>query len=189
MTGCSKNELVGLILPKIDHDFFSQILNGVLCEATKKDHKIIILCSDESYENERKHIQDLLQLNADGIFISIAKSNNKFDHLVKAQKSRTSLIIFDRYVKILPSHRVIIDDKKAAFRATEHLIQNGCNKIAYLRGDLISQISIDRFLGYKKALDHYKIPFNRDLVLTCNENTFEEGRSKAAQLLEKKITC
>ena len=182
-----QTKLIGLILPKIDHDFFAQILKGILNQAEETDYKIIILCSDESYENERKHIQDLLQLNADGIFISIAKSTNKFDHLVEAQKSRTSLIIFDRYVKILPSHRIIIDDKKAAFRATEHLIQNGCDKIAYFRGDLISQISIDRFLGYKKALDHYKVPFNRDLVLTCNENTLEEGKSKAAQLLEKKL--
>ena len=61
----------------------------------------------------------------------------------------------------------------------------GCDKIAYLRGDLISQISIDRFLGYKEALSHYHISFNHDLALVCQNNSIEEGRNKALELLKK----
>lgn len=182
-----QTKLLGLILPKIDHDFFAQVMNGVLNQATEEGYKVILLCSDESYENEQKHIHDLLQLNVDGIFISIAKFTNKFEHLEEVKKSNTSLVVFDRYAKILPSHRVVIDDKKAAFRATEHLIQKGCNKIAYLRGDFISQISIDRFLGYKEALAHYQIPFNQELVLVCNTNSLEEGRLRASELIKQKI--
>jgi LacI family transcriptional regulator len=182
-----QTKLVGVILPKINHNFFSQILKGILDQALQKDYKLIVLCSDESYELEKKHIYDLLQLNVDGIFISIAKSTNNFDHLKTVQKNKISLIVFDRCAKILPSHRVVIDDRKAAFKATEHLIQNGCDKIAYLRGDLISQISIDRFLGFKEALIRYKIPLNPKLVLNFKQNSKEEGKLCASTLIESKI--
>jgi LacI family transcriptional regulator len=179
--------LVGLILPKIDHDFFAQITNGVLDQAAKEDYKVIVLCSNESYEKEKKHVNDLLQLSADGIFVSIAKSTNTFDHLKAVQKSNTPLVVFDRYAKILPSHRIVIDDKQAAFKATEHLIKMGCDKIAYLRGDFISQIYVDRFLGYKEALAFYQIPFNQDLVLTCNYNSIEEGGIQILKLLNSGV--
>jgi LacI family transcriptional regulator len=181
-----QTKLIGLIFPKIDHDFFAQIINGVLSNAAQWGYQVILLCSDESYEIEKKHIHDLIQLNVDGIFISIAKTTNRFEHIKKIHESNTSLVVFDRYAKIIPSHRVVIDDKKAAFKATEHLIQMGCDKIAYLRGDLISQISIDRFLGYKEALSHYHISFNHDLALVCQNNSIEEGRNKALELLKKK---
>lgn len=181
-----QTKLIGLILPKVDHDFFTQIINGVLNKANEEGYQVILLCSDESYEKEKKHIYDLMQLNVDGIFISIARATNRFAHIEKIHKSNTSLVVFDRYAKILPSHRVVIDDKNAAFNATEHLIQIGCDKIAYLRGDFISQISIDRFLGYKEALAHYQLPFDRDLALICHNNSIEEGRTKALELLKKK---
>ena len=64
-------------------------------------------------------------------------------------------------MKIIATNRVLIEDRKASFLATEHLIQQGCQKIGCFRGELISQTSIDRFMGYKDALEYYKIPFQK----------------------------
>ena len=40
----------------------------------------------------------------------------------------------------------------------------GCKKIAHIRGPVNPQNAIDRFLGYKKALEKNQIPFDKNLV-------------------------
>jgi LacI family transcriptional regulator len=60
--------------------------------------------------------------------------------------------MFDKIAKIVKCSKIIIDDRKAAYIATQHLIDTGCKRIAHFRGPLLPQNSIDRFLGYKKAL-------------------------------------
>jgi LacI family transcriptional regulator len=59
--------------------------------------------------------------------------------------------MFDKITKLAKCSKVVIDDQKAGFDATQHLIDKGCKKIAHIRGPLNPQNSIDRYLGYKKA--------------------------------------
>jgi LacI family transcriptional regulator len=80
---------------------------------------------------------------------------------------------------------VVIDDQKAGFEATQHLIDSGCKKIAHIRGPLNPQNSIDRYLGYKKALEKNNIPFDSKLVYTCNKVTYDEGIQFTKQLIEE----
>ena len=182
-----KTKLIGVILPKIEHDLYCEVLKGILNKMSQTDYKLILLCSENSFEIEKKHIRELLQLNVDGIFISIALETNRFDHLKEVQKSNTILVLFDHYVKIIATNRVLIEDRKASFLATEHLIQQGCQKIGCFRGELISQTSIDRFMGYKDALEYYKIPFQKELILICNEETIAEGKRNMIEILEIKL--
>jgi LacI family transcriptional regulator len=86
---------------------------------------------------------------------------------------------------LIPSSKIIIDDQKAAFNAVEHLIKKGCKKIAHIRGPLNPQNSIDRFLGYKKALEKNNITFDPKLVYACHNVTFDEGRVFAEQIIKE----
>lgn len=87
---------------------------------------------------------------------------------------------------MLNCSKVRIDDRKAAYSAVECLIQKGYRRIAHFRGPHIPQISVDRFLGYKQALEDYDIPFDESLVYECNNNNdFEDGYSNAKKLLEE----
>ncbi len=69
--------------------------------------------------------------------------------------------------------------------AVQHLINKGCKKIAHIRGPINPQNAIDRFLGYKKALEKNYIPFDSKLVYTCTHVTFEEGVEFAKQIIEE----
>jgi LacI family transcriptional regulator len=179
-----KTKLVGVILPKLNHDFFNEVLEGIVSEAEKNTYQVLVLCSQESYEKEVLQVNELLQRNVDGIFLSISMKTYKYDHLKQVQKQGIPIILFDRIAKSVPSFRVIIDDQKAAFLATEHLIKQGCKNIAHFRGNLIPQMSIDRFIGFKKALEHYKIPFHKEWCLVCEEDRFEKGFENAKKLLK-----
>ena len=182
-----ESKVVGLILPNINHFFFNSILQGVLNSAEKAGYLVLVLSSEESYELEKKHVERLLQQKVDGIFISLSEETYNTQHLNSVLESEVVLVQFDKISKLIHSSKVIIDDREAANLATQHLIDRGKRRIVHLRGPLIPQVAIDRFLGYKSALDTAALPFDPALVLSCPHGDDEEGHDQLKTLHEKKI--
>ena len=85
----------------------------------------------------------------------------KFTNLNKIIESKTSLTLFDNTTKSINCNKISFDERNESFVATEHLIKCGCKKIMFFRDSLVSQKSIDQFIGYRKALDQYNIPFEK----------------------------
>ncbi len=179
-----ESKTIGLIIPEVVHHFFSSVVNGIIAEAEKNGYLVIILQSNESLELEKKQVELLINKRVDGIILSLSNESNDDLHLKEIIRREIPLVQFDKIAKLIPSSKVIINDQKAAFEATEHLIQKGCKKIAHIRGPINPQNAIDRFLGYKKALEKNNIPFDSKLVYTCKNVTFEEGKEFAEQIIK-----
>jgi len=179
-----ESKTIGLIIPEIVHHFFSNIIKGIISQAEKKGYLVITLQSNESYELEKKQINLLLSKRVDGILISLANETGDYKHLTEIIENDTPIVMFDKIAKIIRCSKVIIDDRKAAYKATEHLIKIGCKRIAHFRGPLLPQNSIDRFLGYKQALIDNNIPYDSSLLYLLNDMSFEEGKFFANQLLK-----
>jgi LacI family transcriptional regulator len=181
-----ESKTIGLIIPEIMHHFFSSVIKGIISQAEKKGYLVITLQSNESYELEKKQIDLLLSKGVDGILISLANGTGDFKHLAEVIENDTPLVMFDKIAKIIRCSKVVIDDRKAAYQATEHLIKIGCKRIAHFRGPLLPQNSIDRFLGYKQALIDYGLPYDAALVYIndCGDMSFEEGKKSIRQLLK-----
>jgi LacI family transcriptional regulator len=177
-----ESKTIGLIIPEIVHHFFSNIVNAIIEEAEKKGYLVIILQSNESEELEKKQIDLLLSKRVDGILMSLSNNTKNLDHLKKVIKNNTPLVLFDKISKLIDCSKVVIDDRNAGYVATEHLIKSGCKKIAHIRGPLNPQNSIDRFLGYKKALEDYNMKFDRSIVFTCEKVSFDEGYEFAKKI-------
>lgn len=180
----NESKTIGLIIPEVVHHFFSGVINGIIDEAEKNGYLVIILQSGESIALEKKQVDLLINKRVDGIIISLSNESNNDAHLKEILRRDIPLVQFDKISKLIPSSKIIIDDQKAAFNAVEHLIKKGCRKIAHIRGPLNPQNSIDRFLGYKKALEKNNIPFDSKLVYACQNVTFEEGRTFAEQIIK-----
>ena len=181
-----ESKTIGLIIPKIVHHFFSNVIKGIISQAEKKGYLVIILQSNESYDLEKKQVELLLRQQVDGVIISIANETADFTHLNDIININKPLIMFDKIAKIVPCSKVIIDDRKAAYDATKHLIDIGCKRIAHFRGPLLPQNSIDRFLGYKKALLDHNMQYDSSLVYICEcgDNSFQEGETNAKKILK-----
>ncbi len=179
-----ESKTIGLIIPEVVHHFFSSVVNGIIAEAEKNGYLVIILQSNESLELEIKQVELLLNKRVDGIILSLSNESNDDLHLKEIIRREIPLVQFDKIAKLIPSSKVIINDQKAAFEATEHLIHKGCKKIAHIRGPVNPQNAIDRFLGYKKALEKNHIPFDPKLVYTCKNVTFDEGKEFAEQIIK-----
>ena len=182
-----ESKTIGLIIPVIVHHFFSNVIKGIVAQAEKKGYLVIILQSNESYELEKKQIDLLMNQRVDGIIISLANGTLDFKHLTDVINANKPLVMFDKIAKIVNCSKVIIDDRKAAYDATQHLIDIGCKRIAHFRGSLLPQNSIDRFLGYRKALSDNGIDYDPSLVYICecDDNSFEEGKENARLLMQE----
>ena len=180
-----ESKTIGLIVPEIVHHFFSSVIKGIISQAEKKGYLVITLQSNESYDLERKQIELLLNKRVDGILISLANQTADYNHLNAVMSNNTPLVMFDKIAKLVKCSKVLINDREAAYKATQHLIDTGCKKIAHFRGPLLPQNSIDRFLGYKKALTDNGITYDSSLVYILKDMSYEEGRFYAKKLVDE----
>jgi len=178
-----ESKTIGLIIPEIVHHFFSSVIKGIISQAEKKGYLVIILQSNESYELEKKQIDLLVSKRVDGILISLANGTADFKHIEDVIHQGKPLVMFDKIAKIVKCSKVIIDDRKAAYTATQHLIDTGCKRIAHFRGPLLPQNAIDRFLGYKKALLDNNMIYDPALVYLFDDMTFEVGEMFAKKVM------
>ncbi|MDI1304209.1 MAG: LacI family DNA-binding transcriptional regulator [bacterium] len=179
-----ESKTIGLIIPEVVHHFFSNVVNAIIDEAEKNGYLVIILQSNESLELEKKQVELLINKRVDGIIMSLSNESNNDDHIKEIINRNIPFVMFDKINKLISCSKVIIDDQKAAFNAVQHLIDTGCKKIVHIRGPLNPQNSIDRYIGYKKALEKNNIPFDSKLVYTCEKVNFEEGMDFAKQIIK-----
>lgn len=180
-----QTKTIGVILPTTVHHFFATIIKGIIKAAKKKNYLVILMQSEEDVDQEIRSVDLLINKGVDGIMISLSNKTKDFSHLEKIKKHEIPLVLFDKISKITECSKVVINDQKAAYDAITYLIKKGYKRIAHFRGGLNPQVSIDRFLGYKKALLDHNIEFDPSLVYICNNNDdFNDGQASAKKLID-----
>ena len=179
-----QTKTIGVIVPNIVHQFFSKVITGIIEEAEKRGYFVITVQSNEKLESEKRQFKLLQQKRVDGILISLSNETYRFDHIESILQAKIPIVMFDKISKTVNCSKVVIDDQLAAYNAVSYLIKKGYKRIAHFRGDLRPQISIDRFLGYKKALLDNGIDFDATLIYSCDSNDdFYDGYNNAQKLV------
>lgn len=179
-----QTKTIGVIIPSIVHQFFSKVMDGIINEAEKHGYLVITLQSDEKIEFEKKQLHLLQQKRVDGILISLSNETYQFDHINDILQNDIPIVMFDKISKVSKCSKVVIDDQLAAYNAVSYLIEKGYRRIAHFRGSLQPQNSIDRFLGYKKALLANGINYDPTLIYICDNNDdFNDGYKNAKKMV------
>ena len=178
-----KSNVIGVIVPTVDRSFFSSVVRGIEEIANQAKYNVMICQSYDEYEKEVATVEALLRSRVDGIIASFAKQTRDFDHFLKAKERGIPVVLFDRSNDELEVSHVVVDDYLGAFKATEHLIQQGCKRVAHLAGSQRISIYKDRLRGYKDALIEHKQQFRESLVIESNLQ-LEDGRNSMSQLLQ-----
>ena len=180
-----KSNLVGVIVPRTNSNFFSSVIQNIEEVLNKKGYSIIITQSNESYDKECKSIDTLLYTQVDGIIASMANETIDLSSYEKIKSKGIPLILFDRGENDLNVDYIGIDDYNSSHVIVEHLVKNGCQRIAHIGGYKRTRIYNNRIRGYEDALKKYKLPLDAEL-LTEGDLTIEDGRIKMRQLLSLK---
>jgi len=180
-----RSNIIGIIVPTADRSFFSSVIRGIEEIANSAKYNVMICQTYDSYEKEVASIEALLNARVDGIIVSYSKATVNFDHYNKVKERGIPLILFDRSNDELEVSHVVIDDFLGAFRATEHLIQQGCKKIAHFTNTRKISIYKERLRGYREALEQNGLVYDDSLVV-ASDLQLEDGRRSMTQLLDKK---
>lgn len=179
----SRTNTIGVLVPEVEHYFFSTILNGVEEVAYKNNFSVMVFQSNESYMREVLIAQTFLANRVDGLLASFSKNTHDFAHFQQIIDNEIPLVFFDREHEELHADSVIVDDYSGAYNAVNHLISCGCRRIAFFSAPQHLVLGKNRLEGYKAALENNGITFNPDLVYSCD--TFDQAEKISRSILKK----
>ncbi|MFA0963713.1 LacI family DNA-binding transcriptional regulator [Roseivirga sp. BDSF3-8] len=180
----SKTNIIGVVIPEIVHYFFSTIISGIEDVAYGAGYNVMICQSNESYSREVTNIHALMSSRVDGLLASISSETTDHDHFQSINKRGIPLVFFDRVSQEIPASRVVVDDHDGAFRAVEHLYEQGCRNIAHLTGPNSLDISHSRKQGYLDALKSKGLPVKDEFIVEAGL-TIEAGVKACKELLSR----
>lgn len=178
-----KSNLVGVIVPRTNSNFFSSVLEHMEAVLNKAGYNIIITQSNESFDKECKNIDTLLFTQVDGIIASMANETVDLSHYEKIKSKGIPLILFDRGENDLNVDYVGINDYESSHIIVEHLVEKGCKRIAHIGGYRRTRIFNNRIKGYVDALKKNDLPIDDSLIIESSL-TLEDGRREMERLLQ-----
>ena len=161
-----KTRIIGVIIPSAEINFFGSVVHGIEKIASENDYNVLLYQSNEQSDFEKKGVETFLRSRVDGVLASISKETTELSHYKEIKKRGVPLILFDRVNEELGVPLVVVDDYTGAFRATVHLIEQGCKRIAHIAGQQHVAIFKQRLEGYKDALVENGLPVDENLIKT-----------------------
>ena len=177
-----RSKMLGVVVPHIDGNFFSQVVKGIEAAASKAGYHVLICQSNEDVVHERENLEMLMNAQVDGILVSLSRTTREFRHFEKVRKRDIPLVFFDRILDGYDVNAVVIDDRAGGYRATRHLLDQGYRRIAHFAGPQHLNIYKNRRQGYEDALREYSLPIEEELIFLCDMK-MEDGVQGMLQML------
>lgn len=181
--GVSKT--IGVIVPRINHSFFSDVIAGIEEVCFENNYSLIICQSHESFRQECKVIETLIHQNVDCIIISISAETKSPEYLEEIISNNIELIQFDRCLDSVEGYKVINNNKEVSYRAVNSLIDQGYKKIAFIGGPDHLNVFKDRKAGFIEAVKEAELDIPPNFIVD-NALSREDVISVARELLNLK---
>ena len=174
----ARSKFISLIVSDNTNPFFAQVVRGVESVMRENGYQTIISNTNEDPETETKAVQDLLALNIAGALITPAKGDSKSVQILESNGVPTVLI--QRYLQADSHNYVVVDDVKAGYLATKHLIEHHGPRVYMFNSFKNVSASMDRLAGYQKAHKECCVPYaeNRVFHELLNANDGYEAAGK-----------
>ena len=179
-----KTFTIGVVVPRLNSYFMSAALAGMEDAASRENYNLIISQSLENAEKEVANAHTMFNKRVDGLLVSLAYDTENIHHFDHFFKKGIPVVFFDRIYSHNESTCIVIDNYKAAYDVTEHLIGQGCKRIMHLGGNMLRNVYAERLRGYKQALRDYNLPFDEKKLLFISKLNEEAGTKAAEHILK-----
>ena len=144
--------MVGLVIPDLMHSFFAEVASGLSRGLSSMGYQIVLANSEENGDIERREIETLLARSVDGLVIASALKDWKAGRPPALKASKVPYVLIDRMPPRMKVNYVGTRDEEVGALATKHLIDQGCTRVAHIRGPETPN-SYRRMEGYRVALE------------------------------------
>ncbi len=183
---------VGLVLPNLDDELtleiargVQEVLDGKWGDVREKQAATILFDSTRDAQKEVDNVGQLQDLQLDGAIVMPICYGEIFEHLVRLKTEHFPLVLVDSIMPGIKFSSVTSDNYRGGYRVTEHLIQQGCQNIAWLGNCKGYSSAQQRFAGYRDALgDHghiYQRKWTFEQETTTPVAPFEESTRRIVQ--------
>jgi DNA-binding LacI/PurR family transcriptional regulator len=175
--------MIGVVVPHGVTLFYSSVIDGIESIAAQNGYAVITMNSHESYEEERYNVESLAHLHVAGIIASVTQETQDYSHFEALVRDGIPLVFVARDLPDTSSYSsVVADSPEAAYRATLHLLDNGCRRVGLLGGPNSLNMVKQRKHGYINALHERRITVEPQLVI-CDKINMEQGLMNTERLL------
>jgi len=156
---------IGLLVPHISHPFFSESIEAIYDEASRRKYDIVLMGTGEDNALEAQHIQYLLSLQVEGFLISVTEKTKDTKIFRTILERGKKLVFFDRVIENLGSGCVVCDDYQGTYNLVSFAIGNGYTRIGCIAGYSDIYIGAERRRGFETALKKHNIPVHSKWIV------------------------
>lgn len=181
----SKTNTIAIIIPYIKRIFFTDIIDGISMVCKKNGYSIQIYESNDDEAMEMKLVNLLVDTWIDGIIVAscINEKNEKTTKFIESlhllNKKGVSIPVVNLEINALNDNisSIVVDHKKAAKEAVEHLISINRKNILHLAHPKQSRIGKERLDGYIEALNDNNLKLDEELIAYGNYSVISGYRA------------
>jgi len=181
-----RTSTIGLVVPDLLHPFFAQIAKAVSAGVRGQGYSLIITSSEEDPQLERQEIEQLLARRVDVMLIASAQST--VETFRRIEERKIPYILIDRRFAGLTANFVGVDDEAVGSIATNHMIDQGCRRIAHIRGPETST-AVGRLEGYRRALAARQLEPLPGHIVSIGSSGDDRGQPGGYEAARKLLTA
>lgn len=177
-------KMIGVVVPNLVTHYYAAVLDGIEAEAQTLGYSVISANSHEDCVAEAKAIDNFIGLHVEGIIACLAQDTTDYSHFEEISSMGIPLVFFGRTCLPEKFSSVMANGDEAAQQATQHLIDTGSRRIAFIGGPNHLDMVKRRKHGYLEALRENRIAIDRTLV-ACDKIDYDVALQAALRLLER----
>lgn len=158
----SRSQTIGFLAPEFLNEFFMGIAQGVETRLRQDLFSLVIGSSREQVAEEKARLETLLNQGVDGIIAIPAGPDGA--HFEAAAQAGVPVVLVDRMVQGFHGDAVLVDNINGTYHAIEVLLRKGVVRVGFIGGNQNLTSARERYDGYCRALEDYRIPVVPDLV-------------------------
>lgn len=177
-------KVIGVVVPNLVTHYYAAVLDGIEDEARREGYSVISANSHENFDDERHAIDNFIGLHVEGIIACLAQNTTDYSHFEEISEMGIPLVFFGRTCLTDRFSCVTANGDEAAQMATQHLIDTGSRRIAFIGGPNHLDMVRRRKHGYLEALRENRIGIDRDLVV-CDKIDYDVALQAVEKLLNE----
>lgn len=165
MLKSGQTHIIGCIVPKLNDHLVSSIVSGIENVAHREGYSVIMMQSQGSEDVEAKCANSLFNRCVDGLIVVLPNESGSEGPFGPFLKKKIPVVSIDGGLRDPSFLNIHIDNKRAGYTMTRHLLEQGRRRIVHVTSDLALPAYIDRLKGYEQALAEAGIPIRQEYII------------------------
>lgn len=182
-----KSYLLGLVIPSLANPVFARMVSAIEERAEAERYGVLLAQTHNYAEREDAALERLLERRVDGVLVwPVVRQNSHSPGFQRLKARGTPVVVLGPRVANFMADFLSIagEELEGSQRVTQHLLQLGHLRIAYLCGPSLAVWAQERYEGYKRGLRDGGLEVEDSLVFQAGA-TIEDGAKAALQMIHE----